>query len=360
VAGYAANGHGEFGEVHELRKIPADGAHAAYSLQTTAGDYARFWAALLQGKGLKPSSWQAMLTPQRSLPAEWGRYDSLSTQLSWGLGVGLQQSKEGLAIWHWGNNGDFRCYALGYPDRKQGLVYFTNSANGLRISQALVGQLLGGDQPALAWIGEENYQSPGVNFRWEVFRFGAEVAFQRLKEAASEVIFEERMINGFGYQLMQLKRWDDARAIFAYNLAQYPKSANAYDSYAELLLRRGELAAAANNYRRSLELNPRNPAAVQLMQSLAKSQAESGTHTFVLPGFPEAKFITLVGDFNDWNDLHTCFIRKGDQWVCSVDWEAGEYLYKFVVDGEWMLDPTHSDTRTDAAAHINSVIQVEK
>src|SRR5207249_3455366 len=57
-----ATGHDAAGDPAEKRK-PAE-ANSASSLQTTAGDYARFMIAIMNGAGLKESTIKEMLRPQ--------------------------------------------------------------------------------------------------------------------------------------------------------------------------------------------------------------------------------------------------------------------------------------------------------
>jgi CubicO group peptidase (beta-lactamase class C family) len=128
----AATGHGLIGT--PLPKGRPQQAHAAATLHTTAVDYARFLAAMMTGKGLEPATYEAMLTPQSQV---FNR-DSLVPDVYWGLGWGLQETERGAAIWHWGDNMDFRAYVIGYPAEDAGLVYFTNSENGLAIAEDLV------------------------------------------------------------------------------------------------------------------------------------------------------------------------------------------------------------------------------
>jgi hypothetical protein len=54
---------------------------------------------------------------------------------------------------------------------------------------------------------------------------------------------------------------------------------------------------------------------------------------------PEAKSVFLVGDFNNWNPTVEKMTREGDDFVTGLFLVAGEYRYKFVVDGEWIVDP---------------------
>ncbi len=128
----SATGHDLIGAAVPKR-TPRQG-HAAATLHTTALDYARFLAAVLKGEGLTPALYEEMLEPQSQ---KWND-DAPVAHLYWGLGWGLQQTARGTAIWHWGDNGVFRAYVIGYPAEDAGLVYFTNSENGLAIAEELV------------------------------------------------------------------------------------------------------------------------------------------------------------------------------------------------------------------------------
>ena len=69
--------------------------------------------------------------------------------VSWGLGIGLQASGGGPSFWHWGDNGDFKAFAVAYKYEKLGVVYFANSGTGLSIVGDLVRAALGGSHPAI-------------------------------------------------------------------------------------------------------------------------------------------------------------------------------------------------------------------
>jgi len=132
-------------------------AMAAYSLQTNAVDYARFLIALMEGGGLGRETLREMTTPQTGVPRDctvecFDRPAALDPSLSWGLGIGLEKTAQGAALWHWGDNGAFKAYMVVYPQTRSGLVMFTNSENGLLIANDVVRDALGSDQPALAWI----------------------------------------------------------------------------------------------------------------------------------------------------------------------------------------------------------------
>lgn len=54
----------------------------------------------------------------------------------------------------------------------------------------------------------------------------------------------------------------------------------------------------------------------------------------------DAKRVFLVGDFNDWNQKkHPMKKLKNNGWKFEVKLPAGEYKFKYLVDGIWINDP---------------------
>jgi len=87
--------------------------------------------------------------------------------------------------------------------------------------------------------------------------------------------------------------------------------------------------------------------------------SSKGNTTFTLKGHAEASLVVLTGSFNNWNQSQLLFAREGDGWVCRVDLDPGVYQYKFIVDGDWLLDPSNPDTAEDEAGNVNNVIEVK-
>jgi hypothetical protein len=85
-----------------------------------------------------------------------------------------------------------------------------------------------------------------------------------------------------------------------------------------------------------------------------------GETTFRLKGRPNASLVFLTGTFNAWNQSQLRFAREGDEWVCRLDLDPGVYQYKFIVDGDWLLDPSNPDTAEDEAGNVNNVIEVKR
>lgn len=85
-----------------------------------------------------------------------------------------------------------------------------------------------------------------------------------------------------------------------------------------------------------------------------------GNTTFRLKGHEDASVIALAGSFNQWNESQLLFGREGGEWVCRVDLDPGWYSYKFIVDGNWILDPANPETEEDAAGNVNSLVRVAR
>jgi hypothetical protein len=84
-----------------------------------------------------------------------------------------------------------------------------------------------------------------------------------------------------------------------------------------------------------------------------------GNTTFRLAGHSDASIVVLTGTFNAWNQSQLVFGREGDAWVCRIDLDPGVYQYKFIVDGNWLLDPSNPQTAEDEAGNVNNLLEVK-
>ena len=82
----------------------------------------------------------------------------------------------------------------------------------------------------------------------------------------------EGYINRGGYQAMGNGNLDLALNIFKLNVALYPKAYNTYDSLGEAYMKKGEKELAVKNYKKSLELNPKNENAVAMLKELEETK----------------------------------------------------------------------------------------
>ena len=80
--------------------------------------------------------------------------------------------------------------------------------------------------------------------------------------------FDEDELNTLGYQLIGAKKFKEAIYILQLNVEAYPQSGNAYDSLAEAYMDDGNKPQAIANYQKSLQLNPKNRGAVDMLRKL--------------------------------------------------------------------------------------------
>lgn len=75
---------------------------------------------------------------------------------------------------------------------------------------------------------------------------------------------------------------------------------------------------------------------------------------------PTAREIYLVGDFNQWkiNDDSRLSRLDDGKWGKHLTLPAGRYKYKFVVDGEWVLDSQNFEREQNAFGTFDSIIKL--
>jgi CubicO group peptidase (beta-lactamase class C family) len=238
-------------------KWQPDAFNAASSLHTTATDYARFLAEVMEPTLVSSALVEEMLTPE----------SNVTGGVFWGLGWGLEQSDTGSEIrfWHWGNNGWFKCFTLASPETGTGLIFFTNSENGLSITNHVVERVFSGTHPALEWKQFTAYDAPAFAIERALAVAGIDGGADgvrsehtRLLETYRPADFEENMMNNLGYRLMRMEAAEAGVEVFRLNAQAYPESWNVFDSLGEGLAQLGDTTAAIASYERSLELNPEN------------------------------------------------------------------------------------------------------
>ena len=75
---------------------------------------------------------------------------------------------------------------------------------------------------------------------------------------------------------------------------------------------------------------------------------------------PNAKDIHILGDFNHWKvGEESRLARSQDgKWEKRLGLSPGQYKYKFVVDGEWVLDSCNLERVQNAFGTFDSIIQL--
>ena len=93
--------------------------------------------------------------------------------------------------------------------------------------------------------------------------------YRDLKKNQSTIYdFRESELNELGYRLMGTGKLKEAVEIFKLNVEVYPQAFNTYDSLGEGYMNMNERELAVRNYKKSLELNPKNTNAVEMLKKL--------------------------------------------------------------------------------------------
>lgn len=105
--------------------------------------------------------------------------------------------------------------------------------------------------------------------------------------------------------------------------------------------------------------DPLNPHQITIDGNTNSFLAVRPNFTFRLKGYVSAREVILPGSFNDWNESGYTMARKGDEWMISLRLKPGKYLYKFLIDGKWILDPANKLWEQNQFDTGNSVLWIE-
>ena len=128
-------------------------------------------------------------------------------------------------------------------------------------------------RPKPMTLGEELAEAYDVN--------GSEAAQLRYDELKRDFygkgaydFSDERALNTLGYRLLEDDDAEGAVKIFQTNAEAFPESWNAWDSLAEGFMKAGNNGMAQTHYRKSLELNPDNQNAKDMLERMKQVEGE--------------------------------------------------------------------------------------
>ena len=255
---------------------------AAAGLTTNVRDLALFAAAGLsagkagaQGRGvLTPNTVQQM---QTAIPGtKWADMDPFGPDPQYGLGYTVRPSQFAghTGVGHGGSNNGWESLIQIIPETNDGIVIMTNSSNG----SAVIASVLCEWRRWAAKSGTSRV-CPTIEVRiplLSAYKAGgvARVVslYRKLRqEEAESYDFSSSELNSMGYQVMRLGDVAGAVEIFKLNVEEFPGEWNVYDSLGEAELKLGDKSDAILNYRKSLELNPKNDSGREVLRSLGVS-----------------------------------------------------------------------------------------
>ncbi len=330
-------------------------SNVAASLQTTAEDYSKLILALLYDIERKKPTTIDMQSAQVAVPA-WDN-------LHWGLGWGIQKTKKGKALWQWGDNGTYKAFAITNLTTRKGIVFLTNSENGLRIVPELIRHEWDEGCPAFDMIDYSTKDQPYQALLRKIVKNGyddAIVAYLDQSQAHHDTnLIRQHQMRRIGYRLLREGRFEDAKKAYRSNVVAYP-SYNSYLQYADCCLKSGDFDEAKTYYLKASALQPDNQRIITLLSQLDPSTTQANV-TFKLrqTNYMYSRLITIAGDFNNWNPMIHPFVKQNGEWVCRLELKPGRYHYKFVIDGVWTLDPENPNAELDDNENFNSILIVK-
>lgn len=97
---------------------------------------------------------------------------------------------------------------------------------------------------------------------------------------------------------------------------------------------------------------------------------KAGKVTFKFTPKDEAETVNIAGSFQGWNpsDPNFAMEKKGTEFVFETELEAGKYMWKFVIDGNWVqsmedfkgqFSPDQGQYVDDGFGGKNCVLEIE-
>ncbi|MBK7215331.1 MAG: glycogen-binding domain-containing protein [Bacteroidales bacterium] len=82
-------------------------------------------------------------------------------------------------------------------------------------------------------------------------------------------------------------------------------------------------------------------------------------YVFELDSFPDAREVVVTGSFSNWSPGSYRMRRQNGKWVLPIYLSPGKTTYKFVVDGNWILDPANALWEENEYNTHNSLLWIE-
>src|SRR5215216_2026843 len=312
ASGYSKTPDGYTNALYLDMSIP----YAAGSMYSTVEDLYLWDQALYTDKLLSAQSKELMYKPFLENYA----YGWVVTNASF-----KQNDQPVQVITHGGGINGFTTTIVRYPKEKNLIVMLDNTGSEYldRLSDSIAKILY--NQPyeppkiSIVSVLENTINEKGIE---------AGIAQYRDLKAkqASTYDFAEAELNRLGYQLLRSGKPREAIEIFKLNVEAYPKGFNTYDSLAEAYMTVNERDLAIQNYKKSLELNPNNTNATEVLKRLEKA-----------PVTVEAKlFDTYVGEYEVGPGFVMRVFREGDKFMTQT---TGQPVFEIFPESEATFYP---------------------
>ena len=239
---------------------PHIGVTPAGGLYSTLGDLERFDQALY-GDALVNEESKELLFALRPVITAYGWKTSEDTL----PGVATRR-----VLRTTGGLPGFGAVMVRVPSLRRTIILLTNVRTmtwRLEDFAASIGRILDGEPYSLPRRSLAEALAPAVKARVSPEEIQRQFEDMRADSTGYELL--EAELNGLGYHTLNI--WRDVVAaieVFRLNVLAFPESANVYDSLGEAYLAHGDTVRARVNYRRSLELDPNNSNAAEVLSRI--------------------------------------------------------------------------------------------
>ena len=232
------------------------------NIYSTVEDMFLFDQALYTKKLLPKKYLDIVFSKQISDPAYGGYYGYGWEIMEKPIG---NTSKTVETIGHSGSMKGFTALFTRISSSNSSIVFFNNTGRAFlnAMTKAIIGIL-----------NDESYDFPlkplALFMKKTIEKEGIEkgiLFYKEHKDLDNYYVSEQELIVA-GYKYLQAENAEYAAEIFKLSTQIFPDKDNPYDSYAEALMTLGKNKEAIKNYKKSLELNPNNNNAIEMLKKL--------------------------------------------------------------------------------------------
>lgn len=96
-------------------------------------------------------------------------------------------------------------------------------------------------------------------------------------------------------------------------------------------------------------------------RDIAKRKIDEFTKTAFSIYAPDAKMVSVIGDFNNWARRDSLRLNRSHDgtWTKNVPLKPGIYHYRFIVDDVWIPDPKNPKGRVNSFGEVDSMLEIK-
>jgi len=197
----------------------------------------------------------------------WQPSVRMNEKTSVGLAWVLSEYRGFSTVSHSGDDLGYSCDLKLIPGKKVGIILASN------YTSTPISRMLDGVADILLGFEPEVPKKPvSLYFRRIMDKDGIEAAKEAYhkwhKEAQDDYNFGPGELNSLGFKYIRSNKMDNAIDVLLFNAELFPNNSNVYDSLGEVYMIKGDNKLAIKYYNRSLELDPDNTNALEMLKKL--------------------------------------------------------------------------------------------